>query len=50
MIGRIQSAIAEALPGAEIEVEAGGPGHFTITILSPGRPKPISSYGSWLPV
>lgn len=35
MIGRIQSAIAEALPGAEIEVEAGGPGHFTITVTSP---------------
>ena len=32
--GRIRDAIAEALPGAEIEVESGGPGHFTITVTS----------------
>lgn len=32
--GRIHSAIAEALPSAQIEVDSGGPGHFTITVTS----------------
>ena len=33
--GRIRSAIAEALPGAGIEVTSGGPGHFSITVTCP---------------
>ncbi len=32
--GRIESAIAEALPGASIEVRAGSPGHFEIEVVS----------------
>jgi len=32
--GRIEAAIAEALPGARIEVRAGSPGHFEIEVAS----------------
>ena len=32
--GRIEAAIAEALPGARIEVRAGSPGHFEIDVES----------------
>jgi acid stress-induced BolA-like protein IbaG/YrbA len=32
--GRIEAAIAEALPGARIAVRAGSPGHFEIDVTS----------------
>ena len=32
--GQLRDKIAEAIPGATIEVEAAGPGHFQITVTS----------------
>lgn len=32
--GRLEAAIAEALPGARVEVTAGSPGHFEIQVVS----------------
>jgi len=34
LVTALRSAIAEALPGAEIEVTAGGAGHFEIRVTS----------------
>lgn len=34
IVAQIQSAIAEALPGAEIDVRAASPGHFEIRVVS----------------
>ncbi len=34
MIGKLEAAIAEALPGATVEVRAGGAGHFEIEVVS----------------
>jgi acid stress-induced BolA-like protein IbaG/YrbA len=34
MKDRIREAIVGALPGAEVEVDSGGPGHFTIAVTS----------------
>ena len=34
IVAQIHSAIAEALPGAEIEVRAASPGHFEIRVVS----------------
>lgn len=31
---QLHSAIAEAVPGAEIEITPGGPGHFEIRVVS----------------
>jgi acid stress-induced BolA-like protein IbaG/YrbA len=31
----IRTAIREALPGADVEVGSGGPGHFQIRVTSP---------------
>lgn len=40
--GQIERAIAEAIPGAAIEVGAAGPGHFEITVVADvfeGKPR-----------
>jgi acid stress-induced BolA-like protein IbaG/YrbA len=34
MVETIRAAIAQALPGAEVDVQGGGPGHFEITVVS----------------
>ncbi len=34
LTGRLRDAIVEALPGAEVEVVARGPGHFEISVVS----------------
>ena len=34
LCGQLEAAIAEALPGAEITVRAGGAGHFQIEVVS----------------
>jgi acid stress-induced BolA-like protein IbaG/YrbA len=33
-LGALREAIAQAIPGAEIAVEATSPGHFTISVAS----------------
>jgi acid stress-induced BolA-like protein IbaG/YrbA len=32
LIGQIREAIAQALPGAEVKVSAGQPGHFSLSV------------------
>jgi acid stress-induced BolA-like protein IbaG/YrbA len=32
IVGQIQDAIAQALPGAEVKVRAGQPGHFSLAV------------------
>jgi acid stress-induced BolA-like protein IbaG/YrbA len=42
IVEQLRSAIAEALPGAEIDVRAASPGHFEIQVTSEqfeGKPK-----------
>ena len=34
VVGKLREAILEALPGAEVAVTAGGPGHFEIEVAS----------------
>jgi len=34
MVDAIRTAIAEALPGAVVEVQAGSPGHYQISVVS----------------
>jgi len=34
IVAQLRSAIAEALPGAEIDVRAASPGHFEISVTS----------------
>jgi acid stress-induced BolA-like protein IbaG/YrbA len=33
-VGRMERAIREALPGAEVEVRAGGAGHFELRVVA----------------
>jgi stress-induced morphogen len=33
--GKLETAIAAVIPGAEIEIAARGPGHFEIAVVSP---------------
>lgn len=32
IIGRIRTAISQAMPSATVDVQSGGPGHFEITV------------------
>jgi acid stress-induced BolA-like protein IbaG/YrbA len=34
VVERIETAIRAALPGARVEVRAGGPGHFEVRVVS----------------
>ena len=34
IVGQIREAIARALPGAEVRVTAGQPGHFSVSVRS----------------
>jgi acid stress-induced BolA-like protein IbaG/YrbA len=34
LASRLEAAIAGALPGARVEVRAGGPGHFEVRVVS----------------
>jgi stress-induced morphogen len=34
VLGRIEAAVRDALPDAQVQVKAGGPGHFEVAVVA----------------